>query len=162
MKTLVLGLGNTILRDDGVGIRIVEEAQKQTNDPDIDFDIASVGGLRLLDNLIGYQRIILVDAIQTESATPGDILWLKVKDLQATLHSGSSHDLSLAGALRLGHGLQMDLAHNDNIHILAIQVEDVLNFGESCTPRVAAAIPKAVNALLAELARQNQGTADHG
>jgi hydrogenase maturation protease len=107
--------------------------------------------LRLLDTIAGYERVIMVDAIQTPGGKPGDIYRLRPNDLQASLHSGSTHDLSLSGALALGRSMGMALPDDESIFIIAIEVEDVLTFGETCTPTVAAAIPRAVEAVLADL-----------
>jgi hydrogenase maturation protease len=115
------------------------------------FAEASIGGLRLLDTIAGYERVIMVDAIQTRDGKPGNIYRLHPNGLRASLHSGSSHDLSLAGELALGRGMGMTLPDDEFISIIAIEVEDVLTFGETCTPVVAAAIPRAVEAVLANL-----------
>jgi hydrogenase maturation protease len=181
LSTLVLGLGNPILTDDGVGIHVVRLAARcwqhhsrtartctagpersrgersQSARPErrrgdgITFKEASIGGLRLLDVLEGFDRVILVDAILTRDGVAGETYGLRVSDLQASLHSGSSHDLSLASALALGRGLGMSLPHDDDITIIAIQAQDVLTFGEQCTPAVAQSIPRAAEAILAEL-----------
>jgi hydrogenase maturation protease len=150
-KTLVLGLGNPILTDDGVGIHVVRAAKSCCSRDDVDFAEASVGGLRLLDVLGGYDRVILVDAIQTRGGRSGDVYRLGPDDLHASLHSGSTHDLSLLSALHLGQRLDMKLPKDDNLIILAVEVEDVLNFGETCTPSVTRAIPHVVAAMMAEL-----------
>ena len=150
-KTLVVGLGNPILTDDGVGIYVVREAEKRCGQDDVAFAEASVGGLRLLDTIGGYERVILVDAIQTETGEPGDLHHLHPNDLRASRHSGSTHDLSLPGALALGRGMGMTLPTDEALSIVAVEVEDVLTFGEECTGAVAAAIPGAVDAVLAEL-----------
>ena len=150
MKTLVLGMGNTILCDDGVGIYVVQEAAKRYRQDDVDFADASVGGMRLLDIIAGYNRIIMVDAIKTTDGKPGDIYRLHPDDLP-TLHSGSTHDLSLIGALALGRGMGMKLPDGEDFVIIAIEVEEVWTFGEECTLGVAEAIPQAVEAVLAEL-----------
>jgi len=147
----VLGLGNPILTDDGVGIHVVRAMAAQCQRDDVTFAEASVGGLRLLDVIAGYERVVLVDAIQTRDGRAGDIHRLHPNDLRASLHSGSTHDLSLTGALALGRGLGLTLPGDEAITILAIEVEDVLTFGEACTPAVAAAIPRAVEVVLAEL-----------
>jgi len=151
LKTLVVGLGNPILTDDGIGIYAVRAAAAQCQRDDVTFAEASVGGLRLLDVIAGYERVVLVDAIQTRDGRAGDIHRLHPNDLRASLHSGSTHDLSLTGALALGRGLGLTLPGDEAITILAIEVEDVLTFGEACTPAVAAAIPRAVEVVLAEL-----------
>ena len=151
MKTLVLGLGNPILTDDGIGIHVVREMATRPLPNNVTCAEASLGGLRLLEIIAGYERLILVDAIQTADGRPGDIYRLSGNDLRASLHAGSTHDLSFSGALRLGRSMGMALPDNENIIILAIEVVDVLTFGEECTPEVVAAIPRAVEAVLAEL-----------
>ena len=152
MKTLVLGLGNPILTDDGVGIHVVRAAAARCAPPKgVMFAEASMGGLRLLDLLVDYDRVILVDAIQTRDGQPGNIHRLGTAELQPSLHSGSMHDLSLIGALDLGRRLGMRLPAEKDLTILAVEVEDVLTFGETCTPSVTRAIPRAVKAILAEL-----------
>lgn len=151
MRTLVLGMGNTILCDDGVGIHVVRAATERCQRYDVDFGEASVGGLRLLDVIGGYERIIMVDAIQTPNGKPGDVYCLHPNDVRAPLHAGSTHDLSLPGALALGRGMGLTLPKDEDFVIIAIEAEDVLTFGEECTPTVEAAIPRAVEAVLAEL-----------
>ena len=148
-KTLILGLGNPILTDDGVGIHVVRAVAAGARCEGVTFAEASVGGLRLLDTLAGYERVILVDAIQTAEGRPGEIYLLHPSDLRASLHSGSTHDLSLPGALALGRQLGLRLPADEALTIVAVEVNDVLTFGESCTPAVAAVIPVAVEAVLA-------------
>jgi hydrogenase maturation protease len=150
LKTLILGLGNPILTDDGIGIYVVRELMARPLPNDIACTEASVGGLRLLEVIVGYERVILVDAIQTPDGRPGDIHRLRVGDLRASLHAGSTHDLSLTGALRLGRSMGMALPDDENILILAVEVVDVLTFGEECTPQVAEAIPRIARAVLKE------------
>ena len=151
LRTLVVGLGNTILTDDGVGIYVVQEAAARCQRADVAFRQASVGGLRLLDVIVGFERVILVDAIQTLGGRSGNILRLHPNDLVTSLHAGSTHDVSLPGALALGRGLGMVLPDDDHLVIIAIEVEDVLTFSEACTPVVAAAISSAVDVVLAEV-----------
>jgi len=146
-------MGNTILCDDGVGIYVVREVAERFQQDEVDFDVGSVGGLRILDVIKGYERVVMVDAIQTPDGEPGEVRRLSPQDLRLTLHSGSSHDLSLPGALALGRGMGMRLPADKDFVIVAIEVEDVLNFGEQCTPAVEEAIPRAVDVVLAELER---------
>jgi hydrogenase maturation protease len=143
-------MGNTILCDDGVGIYVVQEAAKRCRRDDVTFADASVGGMRLLDIIAGYDRIVMVDAIKTADGQPGEIRRLCPGDLP-TLHSGSTHDLSLIGALALGRGMGMRLPADEDFVIIAVEVEEVWTFGEECTPAVTEAIPRVVEAVLAEL-----------
>lgn len=158
MRTLVLGLGNPILTDDGVGIRVAEavrSALATLPDPPVVVETASIGGLALLELLIGYDRAILIDAMRCADAPPGSLHRLSLDEVQArqpTEHSISPHDTSLGVALALGR--QMGLPLPETIIIYGISVTNVLDFGETPTPPVAAAIPTAVAAVLAELSVQ--------
>ncbi len=156
MKTLVLGLGNPILTDDGVGIHVIRQVAawyRPAAGDSVTFAEASVGGLRLLEVITGYGRLILVDAIRTLGGVAGQCCQLGVNDLLSPLHAGSTHDLSFAGALAFGRGIGMALPTDDNITIVAVEVEDVLTFSETLTPAVAAALPHAVARVL-ELLQQ--------
>jgi hydrogenase maturation protease len=155
LKTLVLGLGNPILTDDGVGIHVVREVAARCTRADVAFAEGGVGGLRLLEVITGYERVILVDAISTPAGTPGEIYRLSAGDLRSSLHAGSSHDLSFQGALAWGWAAGMALPDTEHITIVAVEVEDVLTFGETCTVAVAAAIPRAVAIVLELLSQQN-------
>jgi hydrogenase maturation protease len=154
-KTLVLGLGNPILTDDGVGILVVRSLASHHLPPGVVLAEASLGGLRLLETFLGCKQIVLVDAIQKANGRPGDIYSLHPDSLRTSLHSGSTHDLSLSGALQLGRELGMDIPEDPDIKIIAIQVEDVQTLGETPTPEVEAVIPKAVELILTLLKEQD-------
>ncbi len=146
MKTLVLGLGNPILTDDGVGVHVARALARRPNRPDVEIAEASLGGLRLLDTAVGYNRLILVDAIQAGGPV-GQVYQLSPNDMPS-LHSASSHDLNLPAALELGRRLGLVLPEDEAITIVAVEVEDVLTFGERCTPQVQAAIPRIAKMIL--------------
>ncbi len=155
-QTLVLGLGNPILTDDAVGIRVAEAVAAALG-PErlgnmVTVDTAGLGGLALMEQLLGYERAILIDALAIGNQTPGRLLRLSLADLaglRPTAHSLSPHDTSLGVALELGR--QMGLPLPDEITIYAITVSQVLDFGAEPTPAVAAVIPAATAAVLTEL-----------
>lgn len=159
LKTLVLGMGNTILSDDGVGIYVVREVAERFEQENVDFAEASVGGMRILDVVAGYERVVMVDAIQTREGTPGEIYRLTPQNFKLSLHAGSSHDLSLPGALALGRAMGLTLPDDKDFVIVGIEVEDVLTFAETCTPAVQEAVPRAVDIVLAELESAKGGGA---
>ncbi|KPK03428.1 MAG: hypothetical protein AMJ56_19155 [Anaerolineae bacterium SG8_19] len=155
-RTLVVGLGNPILTDDGVGVKVayeVERALASVDREDVTVTEASVGGLRLMEMMIGYDRVILVDALTgCNGNVPGKVHRMTLGDLRnisPTQHSACAHDTSLVTALELGS--QMELPLPNEISIFAIEVENVIDFCEESTPAVAAAIPEVVEAVLAEL-----------
>ncbi|RMF37387.1 MAG: hydrogenase maturation protease [Chloroflexi bacterium] len=152
-RTLVLGLGNPILTDDGVGVRVAEMV-KAALPPDTPIEVRhlSVGGLTLMEAMVGYERVILVDAFRRRDGTPGTIHRLTLEELRAvspTQHIASPHDASLVTALEVGR--RMGLPLPKEITIYAVEVENITDFGEEPTPAVARAIPRVAAAVLAEL-----------
>jgi len=156
MKTLILGLGNPIVTDDSVGLRVIEVLTTRLADrPDVEVSEDYWGGLRLMERMIGFDRAIVVDAIQT-GAPPGTIHRL-TPDGIATQRSASAHDMNLATALEFGRQAGMHLPENNRIRLVGIEAEDILTFSEQCTPAVQAAIPRAVEAVLDALAALSGG-----
>lgn len=149
MKTLVLGIGNPILSDDGVGIKVARQIEGRLADPDVTVAEASVGGLGLLDLIIGYDRVVIIDAIQTKGGQPGTVYHLQADDFACAKHTTSPHDMDFATALKLGKLLGM--AVPPEITIFAVEVEDVTTVSEQCTPKVDAATPVCVDTVLREL-----------
>jgi hydrogenase maturation protease len=149
MKTLVLGLGNPILCDDSVGIRAAQEIGKKVNDPQVTVAETSAAGLSLLDSIVGYDRVIIIDAIQTEKGQAGQIYRMGTEDFSLTKHFSSPHQINLVTALELGK--MLNLAMPQKITIFAVEAEDVTSFSEKCTPKVEQAIPEVVKMVLEEL-----------
>ncbi len=158
MKTLVVGLGNPILTDDGVGVKVayaVEDALGANIPSNITVTEASVGGLRLMELMIGYDRVILIDAIMTQNGCDyGFIHQLTLDDLRQitpTEHSASAHDTSLVTALDTGERLGLHMPKK--FEIIAIEVENVMDFNNEPTPAVAKSIP-VVTAMVLDSLRQ--------
>lgn len=148
MKTLILGLGNPILSDDGVGPHVTRELEGKL-DESVTVTEASLAGLNLLDLLVGYDRAIIIDAIQTKGGRVGQIYRLDLEAFKMTRHAASTHDVNLATALELGKKLGLNLP--EKIDILAIEVADTSRFSEECTPEVAEAVPACVEMVLREM-----------
>jgi hydrogenase maturation protease len=150
MPTLVIGLGNPVLCDDSVGLRVADELRARLVDrPDIEVTEDGRGGLRLMERMVGYQRVVVIDAIVT-GAPPGTIHRLTPGDIP-TQRSASAHDVNLPTALEFGRQAGLQLPANEQILLVGIEAVDILNFGETCTPAVAASIPRAVDEVLALL-----------
>jgi len=149
LKTLVLGLGNPILGDDSVGFRVIQELKDKFSRPGLTLIESSASGLGLLDLITGYDKVIIIDAIQTEGGQAGKIYRLNTENLGGTRHLGSSHSINLATALELGK--KLGIALPQQIIIFAIEVVDVTTFSEKCTPEVEKAIPLAVSMIAEEL-----------
>lgn len=150
MKTIVVGLGSPLLCDDSVGLKVAQEVRRRLGDAsDITVEEDVRGGLHLMELLTGYDRAIVVDAIVT-GAAPGTIHQLTPDDIP-TQRSASAHDVNLPTALELGRHVGAHLPAAADILLVGIEAADILTFNEECTPEVAAAIPRAVEIVLAAL-----------
>ncbi len=148
-KTLILGLGNTLLCDDGVGLYVAAKLREKINQPNITIIETGVAGLSLLDLLVGYDKAIIVDAIQTEGGKIGQIYRLAPEAFNTAVRTASAHGIDFPTALEFGKKLGLHLPQQ--ITIFAIEVSDITTFREECTPEVQKAIPKCVEMILKEL-----------
>ncbi|MGD0122422.1 MAG: hydrogenase maturation protease [Candidatus Limnocylindrales bacterium] len=154
--TIVVGLGNPVLGDDGVGWRVADEVERRlaagpSGGPGSDVQIQrlGVGGLRLMECLTGYETAILVDAAEFPDGPIGEVRACLFEDLAdyAAGHLDSAHDASLRTALALGRRLGADLPAI--IHAVTVQARRTDEFSEELSPEVAAAVPGAAEAVLA-------------
>jgi hydrogenase maturation protease len=149
-RILILGLGNPLVTDDSVGLRVAAELKDRlAGRPDVEVGEDYWGGLRLMERMAGYDRVVVIDAIQT-GAPPGTIHRLAIGDIP-TQRSASSHDVNLPTALALGRQAGMKLPEDRDILLVGIEAADILTFGEHCTPAVAEAVPRAVEEVLRAL-----------
>jgi hydrogenase maturation protease len=130
-KILILGLGNEILSDDGIGPRLVHDLSGMEIRSDIIFDIASCGGLELMEYITGYGKVILLDAIRTTNGIPGEVYSFKPADFKETLHLSNLHDINFLTALKLGNQLELELP--GDLHIIAVEILEDKEFSEELT-----------------------------
>jgi hydrogenase maturation protease len=147
MRTIVVGLGNPILSDDSVGIKVAELVKQHIPDnAGVDVTESYAGGLRLMEAIAGYGRAIIVDAMKTGAYPPGTVRSLSLDSLDRTRNTLCTHDGDLATALSLGRDL--GLAMPEYVEIIGIEADDVESFSEELTCGVRRALPQAVEEVL--------------
>ncbi len=155
-KTLIIGLGNPIVSDDSVGLRVIEQLQPLlTGRSDVDLAEDCWGGLRLMERMIGYDRAIVIDAICT-GAAPGTIHHLTTASI-STQKSASAHDVNLPTALAFGRRAGAHLPADADVRLIGIEAQDLINFSDHCTPAVNAAIGRAVQEVIHTLDSMLEG-----
>ncbi len=151
MRTLVLGVGNPILSDDGVGIHAAR-LLKEMRLPGVDVEELAASGLELLDLVLGYDKVIIIDAIQTKGGTPGETRVLAEKDFERAVHGSSPHGINIATALALGRRIVPERMPKEVI-FFAVEAEDLVDVNERLTARVEAALPEIVRKVEDEIKR---------
>jgi len=137
MRTIVVGIGNPILKDDSVGIKVAQHFEGL-----VDTEILMTTDFKVLDKILGYERAIIIDGVRL-GQEPGTVQEFDVDDVFFTYTFSGTHNLSLPTTLKIGYQLFGDEMPRE-IKIIAVEVEDATTFGRECTPAVEAAIPKAV------------------
>jgi len=150
MKTIILGVGNLILGDDGVGIHVANEIKKRIRDPNITIDDAITGGMNLLDLLIGYDKAIIIDAVKSKNGQHGEVRKIKLNDFN-TMHSCNPHDVSLIEAIEMAKKMGEEKIPKEIIIIGIMMNEIPCEFGENLSKEIAEAVPIAVELTLKEI-----------
>jgi len=148
VSTVIVGLGNPILTDDAVGPVVARLVHQRLNDASIELIEASVGGIALVEMLVGYDRAIIIDAIQTKDGQLGDCYLVDLEGSRISSRTGITHSIGLLEGLEVARmvGLQVP----GELRVYAVEVSDPLTFSNEMTPAVQAAIPSVVDRILAE------------
>ena len=150
MKTIILGIGNSILSDDGVGIHVVREVKKRIKNINITVDEAMTGGMNLLDLIIGYDKAIIIDAVKSKDDEHGFVRRIPISNFN-TMHSCNPHDVSLIEAIEMAKKLGEKRIPKQIIIIGIMMKELPCEFGEILSDEIQATVPKAIELTLNEL-----------
>jgi len=146
MKILVLGLGNDLYGDDGVGLHAVRQLKKELEaenkfDPDIntiDFLECSLSGLALLDVVLGYDALVIVDTIQKPDPVTGSIHLLNGSELR-DIPGPSPHYVSVPQTIEIGRRLGLKVPAI--VKIIAVEAKNIYNLGEGLSEEMKRCIP---------------------
>ncbi len=148
-KIKVLGCGNTLVGDDGVGIRVIERLQQIKLPSNVEAIDAGVGGLAILSWIEDADKVIIIDAVQTGNEPPGTVYKFTDKELPpSNMFMLSLHDLNLVDTINVGRIVQK---MPDEIVIIGVEVRRVAEFTKELTPEVEAAIPEVLDLVLKEI-----------
>jgi len=141
VRTVILGLGNPIVSDDAVGLHVVAAVRRLIGEPLPDhlaIRESQRGGFELVELLAGFDRAILVDALELPDPVPGRVQRLTMDDVSGSVRLVGVHEVTVGHAFELGEisGVPMP----KDVLIFAIEGKDMRTIAEQLTPDVAAAI----------------------
>lgn len=138
--TLVLGIGNLLLKDEGVGIHVIRALEEEKSlPPHVSLMDGGTGGLHLLSWLDGYERIIMVDATLDEHP-PGTVRLIRPRYATDFPPLMSAHEIGLRDMIEA-----MILTDSlPEIHLIVVSAANVSEVGMELTPNVKAAIPHVI------------------
>lgn len=131
MKVLILGMGNPILSDDGVGLHIARSLEGHFAGTDV--RTSALIGLNLLDIVAGYDQVFVIDAIQDGRHPPGTVV--KLEAGEGALHLFSSHGMHFFEILQLGK--DVGIAVPEVVGVYGVVIGPDCPFGEELSPLLA-------------------------
>ena len=146
MKTLILGVGNLLLKDEGVGIHAIQELEKETLPPNVSLMDGGTGGLYLISWLQEYDRIIMIDATLDDNP-PGTIRLIYPRFASDFPHLMSAHEIGLRDMIEA-----MSLMGNlPEILLIVISVADINEVGTELSPELQAVLTEIVELVKKQL-----------
>lgn len=157
-NVLVLGLGNDLLTDDAVGLRVAHEVRgRLAGDARIEVKETTEMGLSLLDLVADRESLVIVDSVVTGEAPPGHVYETSPESFPSR-STRSPHALGIERLCALGRMRGLAVPHH--VRIVAIEVADPFTVGTDMHPDVENAIDEAVD-LVVERALEFAATAEH-
>lgn len=149
-KIKIIGMGNELFGDDGIGILIAEKLSIVLKSNDlISIESTNWGGFRIIDLLAGYDYAIIIDAISTGKDEIGFITRYKAEDFINSLRMVSFHDINLGTAIHLAESLNIHFPNEIIVFTIEIAYQKILN--ESISREIKSAAEKCIKLILLEL-----------
>jgi hydrogenase maturation protease len=148
--TIIIGIGNPVLTDDSVGLKIADCLRDRLRGRS-GVAVAQLycGGISLMEAMAGHDRAIIIDAMTGGGGQPGTVYTFGPAGLFQSRNTWSSHDASLPVAMELGGAVGLRLPAD--VRIWAVEAKDVSTFSERLTPDVQRAVPLVVEDVVRDL-----------
>ena len=153
----MIGVGNLLLKDEGVGIHVLQALEKKNLPPGVQLFDGGISGIGLLDFFQGASKALLIDAADM-NRKPGTVLRFTPEDLRVQEIRFSAHDIGVAEVLELARALGQS---PQEVVIIGIQPKEI-DWGTDLTPEVQASIPQVLQMIQEEIARGEDAVKDPG
>jgi hydrogenase maturation protease len=158
-RTVVLGLGNPVLRDDRAGLAVVRELGRLLAEnpiPGVDVLASTRAGFELIDLLRGYARAIIVDCLDLPDSRPGHVRRLTLDEIAGSARLVNVHEISVGTAFQLAE--RMGIAMPAEVEIIAVEAGDTTSIAEELSPAVQAAVTPLAREIYEDLRRRAPAT----
>lgn len=150
---LLLGLGNPIMGDDGVGIHVVRILKgKIPPRDDLEIKELGMGGLKLVEEMLGYQKVFIIDSIESPAPEIGSIREFSIEDFKETQQASAPHLMNFATALELYKRLEPSEIP-ESVRIFTISINPEFTFKETLSPHVQKAASELADLVAHEIER---------
>lgn len=129
-QLLIIGMGNNILTDSGIGPRLVNDLKKQLRFSGIsEFKTYNTGSPELVMEMTGYKQVFILDVLKTGNYLPGNVSFYDINGYTSSFYLNNVHDFSFKQSLRLVN--QLGLEVTNDIYVIVIEIKENMEFSES-------------------------------
>ena len=139
-STLVLGIGNYLMGDEGIGVHVANRLERENELDGIEVIDGGTGGFHLLSYLENFDHVILIDAT-LDGNKPGTIRMIKPKFAKDFPPAMSTHDIGLKDMVS---ALQL-LNKMPEIDLFVVSIESIQQQGIELTPEIEAIVPEVIS-----------------
>ena len=155
VKRLVLGIGNTIMGDDGVGIYVARMVRDRVQSrADLQIKELGASGFKLVEEMLGYDEVVIVDSYAAGETDTGQIREFSPEDFEDTLHASSPHGANFATALELYRHLRPDRIPK-SIRIFTVGICPTDSFRETLSDRAQEAALRLTEMIVTRIERSD-------
>jgi hydrogenase maturation protease len=146
-ELLILGVGNLLLRDEGIGVHVANRLKSMELPPDVEVIDGGTGGFDLIDYIEGRKKVVVVDTVKGGEA-PGTIYRFGIDDIEVTPKiPWSLHDIDLTDTIRVADRLGK---RPDDMVIIGVEPKD-MELGLELSPEIEEQIPKVIALVMDEI-----------
>ena len=150
---LILGVGNLLLKDEGVGIHVAHQLMEMDLPPHVEVLDGGTSGFDLLEDIEGREKVIVVDAVRV-GQPPGTLYRFTREDIEERPKQRlSMHDIDMTDLLRLGDLLGVEKPAE--VVVIGVEVKDMETASMDLSREVKAQIPKVIELVMKELGKMD-------
>ncbi len=145
---LVLGVGNLVLKDEGVGVHVAQRMQEMDLPSHVEVLDGGTMGFDLLDDIEGRKKVVIVDTVKG-GQPPGTVYRMTIDDIDEMPKSRVSlHDIDMTDVFKLADLFEIE---KPEIVIIGVEPKDMESTSMELSPEVEARIPKEIEVVMREI-----------
>lgn len=149
---MLVGLGNPIMSDDGIGLLVCRRVHEKLTDYDL--DLACGAGLHVMDSILGYRRAVIIDSMVTGKAPAGSVVRVEPGSGTGTRRATHSHGIGFFEAIELARSCDAPLP--EEILVYGIEVEDPFSVGEKISESIMEKVDEIVDFIVGDIAGRGE------
>jgi hydrogenase maturation protease len=144
---ILVGLGNPIMSDDGVGLLVCRRVHGSL--VEYDLDLSCGAGLHVMDAILGYRRAVIIDSMVTGDFPVGTVVEVDPRSGVQTRRAGHSHGVGFFEAIDVARACNAPLP--EEIIVYGIEVEDPFSVGERISDKIMNRVDEIVEFIVTDL-----------